>query len=129
MITILNKKSDELGILSSVLCIIHCIATPLVLTVVSSSSMINQENTNWWSWLDILFLAISMIAVIKTFQRPIQKWLRISLVASWFLLSFFILNERWEGIEFPLDMAYFPAFALIIFHIINIRQCRCKIKQ
>lgn len=61
-----------------------------------------------------------------TVQQSTQKWLKVSLVVSWLMLSFFILNERFEGIEFPFDMVYFPAFALVVLHLVNKRQCRCE---
>ena len=126
MITILNKKSDELGMLSSALCMLHCIATPFLLVALPGSSVSHHQSHEWWSWLDILFLGISLIAVFKTVQRSTQRWLQTSLIVSWLMLSFFILNERLEGIEFPLDMVYFPAFALVVLHLVNRRQCGCE---
>ncbi|MCG8387169.1 MAG: MerC domain-containing protein [Cytophagales bacterium] len=129
MITILDKKSDELGMLSSTLCMLHCMATPFLLLAVPSSQVTHHGSQAWWSWLDILFLGISLIAVFMTVQQSTQKWLKVSLVVSWLMLSFFILNERFEGIEFSFDMVYFPAFALVVLHLVNKRQCRCENDQ
>ena len=126
MITILNKKSDELGMLSSALCMLHCIATPVLLAAVPGSSATHHGSQDWWSWLDILFLIISFIAVFMTVRQSTKRWLRTSMVVSWLMLSFFILNERFGGIEFPFDMVYFPTLALIVLHLVNRRQCRCK---
>ena len=126
MITILYKKTNELGIFSSILCMIHCMATPFLLVAIPSSSIIYQRGQLWWSWLDVLFLIISLIAVFVAVQQSKQKWVQISMIVSWFLLSFFVINERLEGIEFSFDMVYFPAFALTVFHVINIRHCRCE---
>ena len=126
MITILNKKSDELGMLSSALCMLHCIATPFLLAAVPSSSVTHHGSQNWWSWLDILFLVISFIAVFMTVRQSTKRWLWTSMVVSWLMLSFFILNERLGGIEFPFDMVYFPALTLIVLHLVNRRQCRCE---
>lgn len=126
MISILRKKSDDLGILSSALCIIHCIATPFLLVAIPVSSLTSHGSQEWWSWLDILFMGISFVAVYKAAQQSTLKWLQVSLIVSWLLLSFFILNERLEGIEFPVDMVYFPAMGLIALHLINRRHCRCE---
>ncbi len=43
------------------------------------------------------------------------------------MLSYFVINERMELMEFPLDMVYFPAAGLIILHLINRRHCRCEV--
>lgn len=126
MITIFNKKSDELGMLSSALCMLHCIATPVLIAAVPGFSGTHHGSQEWWSWLDIIFLIISFIAVLRSVQQSTKRWLRASMVISWLMLSFFILNERLGGVEFPFDMVYFPALALIILHLVNRRQCRCE---
>ena len=126
MIAILNKKSDEVGMLSSTLCMLHCLATPLLLAAVPSSSITHHGSQVWWGWLDILFLVISFIAVFRSVQQSTARWMQTSLIVSWLILSFFILNERFEGIEFSIDMVYFPAFALVVLHLVNRRQCRCE---
>ncbi|MEO1050515.1 MAG: MerC domain-containing protein [Bacteroidota bacterium] len=126
MSVILNKKSDELGMLSSTLCIIHCVATPFVFVAVPGSSVGAHGSQALWGWLDLLFLAISFIAVFKTYQQSTLRWIKTSLIVSWLMLTFFIFNERLEGIAFPFDMVYVPAVALIILHLVNRRQCRCE---
>ncbi len=119
MITILNKKSDELGMVSSFLCILHCIATPVLLMVLPISSVTQSGSQNWWGWLDIIFLLISSIAVFWAVQRSPKLWIRISMVVSLLMLCLFIVNERFVGVEFPFDMVYFPAFTLIVLHLVN----------
>ena len=128
MIAILDKKSDELGVLSSTLCMLHCLATPFLLMAVPSSSIINSGSPGWWSWLDIVFLAISFFAIFKTVQQSTLRWLQTSLIVSGIILSFLILNERFEVVEIPFDMVYLPAFALVVLHLINRRRCRCQAK-
>lgn len=123
MITIGKKKSDELGMLSSTLCMIHCMVTPFLLAVLPATF---HGGHQWWSWIDIVFLGISCIAVIYTVQQSALRWLKTGLMVSLGLLTFFVFNERFEGIEFPFDMVYFPAFALVVLHLINRRQCRCQ---
>ena len=125
MITILNKKSDEVGMLSSTLCIIHCLATPFLFMAVPASSAHHHGSPEWWGLIDILFLGISFIAVYMSVKQSTVRWMKISLIACWLLLSCFIFNERLEGIEFPFDMVYFPAFGLVVLHLVNRRQCRC----
>lgn len=126
MIGILNKKPDELGMLSSALCIVHCLATPVLLTILPISAATQGGSQSWWGWLDIFFLLISSFAVFFAVQRSSKTWLRVSMVVSWLMLCFFILNERFGSIEFPFDIVYFPASALIFLHLVNRRQCRHK---
>jgi hypothetical protein len=125
MITILNKKSDEVGMLSSTLCIIHCLATPFLFAAIPAATGSHHGSPEWWGLLDILFLVISFIAVYISFKHSKVGWMRTSLILSFILLTFFILNERFEGIEFPFDMVYIPAVTLVILHLVNRRQCRC----
>lgn len=124
MIKVLRDKSNEIGILSSTLCIIHCVATPFLLAVIPVSSAINGGA--WWGWLDLVFLAVSLLAVVKAVQQSRVTWIKISMVITFLLLTGFIFNERLEGIEFPFDMVYIPAFSLIVLHIVNRRHCQCE---
>ncbi len=128
MITILEKKPNELGVFSSILCIIHCLITPFVLVVIPSSSMMTKggDSYDWWLWLDVLFLIISFVAVFKATQQSKQMWMKISMALSWIILSFFVFNERLDGIKFSLDLVYFPAVALTVLHLLNRRKCRCE---
>ncbi len=128
MISTINKKPDELGMFSSVLCIIHCFATPLLLTVLPISMAAQGEGHSWWTWLDFFFLIISGIAVFWAVQRSPKLWLRAGMVISLFMLCFFILNERFGSIEFPFDMVYLPAFTLIVLHLLNRRYDRNNAK-
>ncbi|MEM6525295.1 MAG: MerC domain-containing protein [Bacteroidota bacterium] len=117
MITTINKKPDELGMLSSILCIIHCLATPILLTILPISAAVQGQN--WWGWLDIFFLIFSSVAVILAVRRSPKAWIRVSMIISLLMLCFFIVNERFGSIEFPFDMVYLPAFALVILHVLN----------
>ena len=128
MITILNNKSDEIGVLSSTLCMLHCFATPILLVAIPSTSVIHPGNLGWWSSLELLFLGFSFVAIYSTVQRSTLRWLRISLIISGLSLCFFIFSERFELIEFSEVLVYMPAFALIALHLINIRLCRCQAK-
>ena len=116
MINTLHKKSDALGAISSTLCMIHCMATPFVLVSIPAAT-----GYGLWLWLDFFFLAISSIAVFQTLQTSNISWIKIGLVISLCFLFFFVFNERFEGIEFPFDMVYIPAFSLVILHLLNRR--------
>jgi hypothetical protein len=126
MIDLVRKNSDELGMVGSALCIIHCLATPFLLVFLAASPYSQVGNYYWWTMLDVVFLGVSVLAVWITIQRTAFRWIKIGMVVSLLLLAFFIFNERLEGIEFPVDMVYFPAVALVILHIINLRKCRCE---
>ena len=74
----------------------------------------------------MLFLLVSSVAVYKAVRQSPKRWIQFSMVSMWLMLTFFVLNERFEGIEFPFDMVYIPAFALIALHLINRKHCRCE---
>lgn len=124
---ILNiNKSDSVGILSSSLCVIHCIATPFLF--VAQTHIIRCCNTRplWWSGLDMLFIIISAIAIYKSTTNVSKKWLPIVLWISWFLLLVVILNERLGWFKLIEAAIYVPSISLIFFHWYSSTFCKCK---
>ncbi len=120
------KKSDSIGILSSALCLIHCLATPLLF--VAQTQLINCCDTKpfWWSSIDIVFLFISVFAIYKTTHTTTRKWVKTALWTSWFILSVIIINEKLGWFAIPETAIYVPALALIFFHFYNSKYCQCK---
>ena len=57
------QKSDTIGVLSSGLCMIHCLATPFFFVATVCSTTCCNTAPLWWQWLDYFFLVVSFIAV------------------------------------------------------------------
>ncbi|MEN0049175.1 MAG: MerC domain-containing protein, partial [Bacteroidota bacterium] len=97
-----HTKSNFFGALASGLCLIHCVATPLFFMAQAATSHHHDDHGHdhhhhdmgWWSSLDYIFLAISVIAVFYSARNTSLKWMPLALYANWAVLAFIILNEK-----------------------------------
>ena len=55
----LTYKADIIGASASLLCIIHCLATPFVFFIKTSSSLCCSETPTWWQSIDYIFLTVA----------------------------------------------------------------------
>lgn len=122
----LKNQSDSIGIISSALCLAHCLATPLLFA--AQSQIINFGNTKplWWSSLDLILLLISSLAIYKTTLSTTKKWIKNGLWLSFFILSFIIINEKIGWFHIPEAAIYIPSMSLIFLHIYNSKFCSCR---
>ena len=116
------NKPDRLGACASALCMLHCIATPFLFIAQTAS----LEAPVWWRYLDYLFLIISFFAVYRSTLNTTSNFIKPALWISWIMLSFMIINEKFEWYEFPETLTYISALALIMLHIYNLKYCQCK---
>jgi hypothetical protein len=126
---ILKKQylsSDSIGAVASGLCIIHCIATPLLFIAQTCSATCCDASPTWWQWLDYAFLAVSFFAVWQTSKTSSKNWVANALWISWVLLLITILNEKLKLITLPETTIYLPALALVALHFYNLKYWRCK---
>lgn len=124
-----NQKSDNLGVLTSTLCLIHCIATPFIFIVQSCSITCCDSAPTWWRFIDYFFLVISVIAIYYSTQTTTIKWMKPSLWLSWSLLFLIIVNEKVAWVSLHESFIYFPALSLIILHQYNKKYCKCNITK
>jgi hypothetical protein len=123
----LQYESDNIGALASMICLIHCFATPFIF--ISAASLEHSHHYNsplWWSLIEIVLMIISFIAVFWSAKSSPQNWTKYALYISWIILAFFILNEKFDMIRLPEFMVYLPAFSLIVIHLYNRKHTRCK---
>ncbi len=118
------NNSDHLGIISSGLCLLHCIATPFIF--LSQITVISQEISFLWFSLNYFFLGISFLAVYLSIKNSSNLFVKISLFSSWFLFCLFILNEELEIFHIPELFTYSSAISLCCLHVYNLKFCRCK---
>lgn len=116
------NKSDSLGIISSTLCLIHCIATPFLFA--TNAQIANLGS--WWSNVDLMFLIISALAIYKSGTRVTKKWISTGLWSSWGVLLFIIVNEKMGLFNIPETAIYLPSVSLIVLHFYSRRYCQCK---
>lgn len=116
---LIRQKADYVGITGSVLCIIHCLATPMV---VMSSTLFNHDTIRvGFLSLDYLFIGINIVAVWSASRHTSL----VIGIALWSFLALFaaglLLEDVHEGFEY---VAYAASLGLVVTHIANIRYCR-----
>ena len=116
---------DNVGIIASSLCMIHCIGTPFLFIAKACSATCCSEAPLWWQIIDYLFLAISFVAIYFVTKKTISTWLKIAFWGSWFILLLTILNHTFPTFETPKNFIYIPAFAVVILHFYNLKFCKC----
>lgn len=123
------KVSDHPNILGSIasgLCLVHCIATPLLFAAHAAHVQGHDSHPFWWGWIDLIFLTISFIAVFWSSRQVERQWSTYALWISWMLLTGIILNEKLSLFNIREEAIYIPSLALIVLHLYNKKYCRCK---
>ena len=120
------KHSDYVGASASGLCLIHCIATPILFLSQASLISISNEMLFLWQSLNFLFLAISFIAIYYSVKNSSNSYVKILLFLSWLILSGLILIELFEILSIAEFYTYIAAISLSILHIYNLNYCRCE---
>ena len=123
------KKSDRMGVMSSGLCMIHCLATPFFFVAAACSKSCCSAAPSWWLWIDYLFLFISFLAVLHSAKNSKYVFLKVGLWISWLGLFVFIINISYGFIDISDNIKFIPAFSLIGFHLYNIKFCKCTDKE
>ena len=120
------KNSDNLGILSSSLCLIHCFITPFI--YMSFTSLFNQNDFLYSSWkgINIIFIVFSLIAVNRSTKKTTSKIIKPIFWFSWCFLFFVLFNEEVKFIELPELVSYLSALNLAGVHVYNLKFCGCK---
>ena len=118
---IFKDKSNNIGVLASSICLVHCLATPfLFLSTVCFESCCSSAPT-WWKLIDVVFLVIALFAVYHSAKTTTKKLVSLLLWLSWGSLLLIVLNEQLQFFSIVNYAIYLPAFSLIILHLINHR--------
>lgn len=119
-------KSDYFGALTSFLCLIHCIVTPIFYVINVKSFCCQSSAPSWWKSLDYIFLIISFLAIYSSIRNTSKNWMKLALGASWLLLFFVIINEQFTWLHLEEYSIYIPSLSLIVLHIYNAKYCMCN---
>ena len=118
---IVNEKADYIGITGSVLCIIHCLITPILLV---ASNLMTQRSALRIGFLslDYVFIGVNIMAVYfatRHFAVPAVR------VALWSFLTVFAVAIILEDVNPAFEyLGYAASVGLVATHLINIRQHR-----
>ncbi len=123
---IITLKIDKVGIVASLLCMVHCIATPFLFLAKACTTSCCSASPNWWASLDFVFLLVSFCAIYQSSKNASKAWLKIAMWASWGGLTTLLLNETFNVISVFEYAIYFPAIMLVLLHIYNLKFCPCK---
>ena len=120
------KNSDYLGILSSILCLIHCFITPFI--YVSFAALFTQNEFLSFSLkgTNLIFIIISLVAVNRSTKITTSKIIKPIFWLSWIFLFFVPFNEVAMIIELPEIISYTSGLILAGVHIYNLNFCGCK---
>ncbi|GAB3639913.1 MerC domain-containing protein [Spirosoma arcticum] len=117
----LKQKADYVGIVGSVLCIIHCLVTPVL---VMTSTLLNHATVRVsFLSLDYLFIGVNIAAVWSASRHTSH---RIAMTLWSFLILFatgLLLEDVHAGFEY---LAYAASLGLVVTHVVNISFCRTQ---
>ena len=116
----LSRKADYIGITGSVLCIIHCLITPILL--VTSSALQHSALRIGYLSLDYVFIGVNIIAVYFATRHYAPLSIKRSLWGFLTLFSIALLLEDTAPVF--QYIAYAASAGLVITHLLNIRQHR-----
>ena len=115
----LSQKADYIGITGSVLCIIHCLVTPVLLLTSSVLQNSSALRVGYLS-LDYVFIGVNFMAVYLATRHFAPTAIKRSL---WGFLGLFsvalLLEDTAPVFQY---ITYLASAGLVISHLLNIRQ-------
>ena len=118
--------SDNIGMASSTLCLIHCMITPFIFIAQACTASCCATAPLWWKAIDFVFLIISFIAVYYSAKTTSKNWIKFALYISFLTLSGFIINEYLLIFEVSKTPLYITAALLAGLHFYNRKFCECS---
>ncbi len=117
-------NADMLGMISSVICLVHCLLLPLLLMLqpIIFSFVKDLEENAWWEWLDFVFLAVGLLAVVLATKKVSKSRKILFYVAYLVFACGILLGGNW------IILSYLGSIGLAILHFKNYRTHKnCKI--
>ena len=112
----LTSKADYIGITGSVLCVIHCLATPVLLLTVNFA---HESLKVGYLSLDYVFILVNIFAVYHATKHSHSAAIRRAL---WGFLGLFTACLLLEDVSELFEYAgYAASLGLVVTHLINIR--------
>lgn len=115
-----SRWADRLGMLNAFICLMHCLALPMLATIGSISSLLLES-----IWLDLLFIAISYFAVYRASRKvpPSPTLRRLWLWASVFAVALIMGHLGYLFFDY---VSYFSSVMLAWTHFKHYRESsRC----
>jgi len=119
-------KPDSIGSIASMLCLVHCIATPFIFITQACTASCCAESPIWWQSIDYVFIFISFFAILQSTKTSSNKIIKILLWTMWFLFFTFILNKTTQIFTINSNPIYIIGILLSLLHLYNLKYCQCK---
>lgn len=123
-----SQSADMLGISASVLCMIHCLAFPVMISLgyLVNFSDDHDHSHEHWHWMDYFFVILAVWAVYNAAKNTHSMRIKIALWIAVFIFSIAILLHELNPYMIVISIA--ASLILLIIHIINWKyHKRCKI--
>lgn len=108
------SRSDLLGVSTSLLCLLHCLAFPVVL---STGYLFNYSLQGHWHGTDYIFVLLGMVAVWASARKTPFLALKLAFWLAILVFSLSILfHDRWSWMIYISTAASVVLIALHILH-------------
>lgn len=112
--SIILVKSDVIGISASFACIIHCVATP---AMVSLGYFLNFSIFGQWPFLDYVFILLAVIAVSVSVKSTKHRLLKVAFWTVLFIFSLSILVHDYYVAAHYISLG--SSIILIFLHVLH----------
>lgn len=117
--------ADYAGIIAAVVCLIHCLAAPLMLGAAAHGHTHTHEHVADGPWYlhrgwDFVFLSIGLFAVWYSSRHSHRRWMNRLLWGSFGFLALSVLLEA-SG-EIFRYLVYLSSLVLVTAHLLQLRQ-------
>ena len=119
-------KPDSIGSIASMLCLLHCLATPFIFITQACTMSCCAGAPTWWQSIDYIFIVISFFAILRSTQTSSNKMIKIALWTTWFLFFISIINKTIGLFYVNPNFTYATGIILASLHLYNLKYCQCE---
>jgi len=121
----LSSYTNNLAIGLSAMCILHCLATPLLLVLLPSLSALNLESEAFHGWLLIGVIPTSVFSLlVGCKQHKRYRVLAVGICGLLFLISAVFVEDLANGELLEKVLTVVGASIVALGHYMNFRLCR-----
>ena len=118
-----STSSDKIGIVASVLCLIHCLAIPIAFTLSADTLYLVEHEM---PIIDYIFAGVALVAAVLSARKTKDPKVKAAFAVGWGL---FILGVLFHHHHLMVYLLHLGSLVLIVTHYKNIRQCRVNLKK
>jgi len=121
----LSSHTNNLAIGLSTMCVIHCLATPLLTVLLPSLTALQFESEAFHSWLLIAVIPTSLFSLaMGCKQHQNYRVLMVGIVGLLFLITAVFVEDLANGELLEKMFTIIGASIVAFGHIMNFRLCR-----